>query len=334
MLPNKKGTGKSQQTIALDIYANPAGIKQAEKAAWDISEAIAKKIFNWADYLQDTQPNVETVGDWSIAFEKDYFVRRARTGKSETTYRTEYQSGFNALPKDALLTSDLLRRLIEGSPADTRSRQRFCSFAKQLAKFAGIELGFNPSDFAGDYSPAEVSPRTLPTDEEISDWHDRIPHDGWRLVFGLMATYGLRNHEVFNLDLASLQKSPGILTVLDGKTGGRRVWACYPEWWDSWRLWDIERLPQVTGKDNSALGGRVTQALKRYGFVKPYNLRHAWAVRTMEFGLDVSLAAAQMGHSVAVHTNVYHHWIDDRVHQRAFEALMNRSDRPMPPLKF
>lgn len=119
--------------------------------------------------------------------------------------------------------------------------------------------------------------------------------------------------------------------MLDGKTGPRRVWPCYPEWYDEWHLWEIGQLPQVTGKDNSALGGRVTQALKRYGFRKPYNLRHAWAVRTLEFGLDVSLVAAQMGHSVQVHTDVYHHWISDRHHQRAFEILMQRPDRPQSP---
>ena len=90
-------------------------------------------------------------------------------------------------------------------------------------------------------------------------------------------------------------------------------------------------MPKVTGKDNSALGMRMTQAFKRYGFSKPYNLRHAWAIRTLGFGLDVSLGAAQMGHSVQVHTDIYHHWISDRHHQRAFEILMERPDRPLAP---
>ncbi|GAP95019.1 hypothetical protein NIES2104_15390 [Leptolyngbya sp. NIES-2104] len=45
-------------------------------------------------------------------------------------------------------------------------------------------------------------------------------------------------------------------------------------------MWDISLLPQVTGKSNSALGGRVPNAFKRYGFHKPYYLRHCWAVRS------------------------------------------------------
>ncbi|MFW6359494.1 MAG: hypothetical protein ACOC0N_09850, partial [Chroococcales cyanobacterium] len=32
----------------------------------------------------------------------------------------------------------------------------------------------------------------------------------------------------------------------------------------------------------------------------------------MEFGLDLSLATQPMGHSVKVHTDIYHHWISER----------------------
>jgi hypothetical protein len=37
----------------------------------------------------------------------------------------------------------------------------------------------------------------LPSDEVIVEWYDRIPNPTWRYVYGIMATYGLRNHEVF-----------------------------------------------------------------------------------------------------------------------------------------
>ncbi|MGK7913297.1 MAG: hypothetical protein AB4050_17730 [Synechococcus sp.] len=93
------------------------------------------------------------------------------------------------------------------------------------------------------------------------------------------------------------------------------------------------QLPPVNGKTNADYGEQVTQYLRRNAklpFV-PYSLRHCWAVRTLEFGLDLSLAAQQMGHSVQVHTDLYHHWISDRHHQRAFELLMERENRPVCP---
>jgi integrase len=42
-----------------------------------------------------------------------------------------------------------------------------------------------------------------------------------------------------------------------------------------------------------------------------YDLRHAWAVRSIRVGLNASLAAKCMGHSLAVHHSTYHRWLDE-----------------------
>lgn len=62
-----------------------------------------------------------------------------------------------------------------------------------------------------------------------------------------------------------------------------------------------------------------------------YDMRHRWAIRTLEYGLDPSLAAKQMGHSRDVHDRIYHRWIEESVQQRAYEALLQEADRPKPP---
>ena len=140
-------------------------------------------------------------------------------------------------------------------------------------------------------------------------------------------SFGLLPHELFHCNLTNFP----ILEVGEGKTGNRKVYPFYPEWCELWNL-NEGTLPVITGRTNSDLGNRVTQAFKRYGIpFAPYNLRHAWAIRSMEFGLDVSLSAQQMGHSVKVHTEIYYAWISDEVHQRAYEALINRPNRPRPP---
>jgi hypothetical protein len=53
----------------------------------------------------------------------------------------------------------------------------------------------------------------------------------------------------------------------------------------------------------------------------------------MAYGLEVSLAAKQMGHSVAVHIQTYHAWLDDQYQQQAFERIMALANRPLPPKK-
>ncbi|MEP0918652.1 hypothetical protein NC981_17620 [Leptolyngbya sp. DQ-M1] len=255
--------------------------------------------------------------------------------KSETTWKSNYLQPFTRLPHEKPLTAELLRQVILETEPDTRNRQKYCIAYEALAKFAGV-IDLNATSLRGDYSPKRLTPRDLPTDKEISEWRDRInaKNESWGWAFGIMATYGLRNHELFHIDLERLKQSP-VLSLIDdnnggGKTGSRRVWAVFPEWWDKWRLWDV-KLPAVTGKDNSALGNRVTKAFARYGFSKPYNLRHCWAVRTIGFGIPVELAAQQMGHSYQVHCNIYHYWISDDVHQKAFDLAMQRPDRPLAP---
>lgn len=330
MLPKKNGNGKAQQTIALDVYANPAGLKRAIAEAQKVSGLLALKEFSWDIYYK-SPPTTESlnIGDWVTEFEKDYFSRRSRTPQSETTWKNDYLSVFKQLPSAQDLSSSILLAAIKKTKPDTKTRKRFCTITKALANFAKID--FDPSPYKGNYSAKSLTPRMLPTDQEIVQWRSQITDPRWQYVFGLMACYGLRNHEVFNLDLSSLKKEPGILTVLDGKTGSRRVWPFYPEWWDDWHLWDTSLLPHVNGKNNTILGQSITIHLKKYGFFKPYNLRHAWAVRTLELGLDVSLASQQMGHSLKVHCDIYHHWITERTHQRAFELMMTKRDRPLPP---
>jgi len=52
----------------------------------------------------------------------------------------------------------------------------------------------------------------------------------------------------------------------------------------------------------------------------------------MLFGMDVGMAAAQMGHSVDLHCKLYHKWITKDQQMKAFQILMARSDRPVAPL--
>ncbi|MCU0551859.1 MAG: site-specific integrase [Leptolyngbya sp. Prado105] len=332
--PPRPDSGKVkpyQQYLALGVYANPAGFKHAETEAHRIAILLNIRKFDWADFISEEieQAPAISIQEWIEKLEKEYFSQRARNRKSLETWDKEYFRILKRLP-DQPLTIELLTDLIYSTPADTRVRRRTCYAARALADIAGLQLDI--SRLIGNYSPQKVAPRDIPSDELISAWRDKIPHPAWQWAYGMMATYGLRNHEIFYLNLDALQKAPGIIRVTDeAKTEEHRVWPCYPEWWERWKLWEV-KIPEVTGRTNSELGHRMTVQFKRYEVpFNPYDLRHAWAVRTLYFGWDISLAAAQMGHSVAVHNTVYHRWITEQHHQRAFDLLMNRPDRPQPP---
>ena len=66
------------------------------------------------------------------------------------------------------------------------------------------------------------------------------------------------------------------------------------------------------------IGKKITDQFSRYKLkIKPYDLRHAWAVRTIFYDLPDTVAARMMGHSVSLHTQTYHHWITKRDQQKA-----------------
>lgn len=326
--PNSVQQQPYQQRLALGCHANPAGVSFAEREARKIGALLDCKQFDWAGYLNNT-PKPLTVADWVAKMEQDYFERRERNPKSEQTWQGDYLKVLKKLPMEQILTPEMMVKAIIGTRPDTKTRKRCVMVFQALANLAGLEQDF--SRLAGSYSPRRVTPRDLPDDCTIANWYYKIKNPAWQWVYGMLATYGLRPHEVFRVDLADLP----IVTVLEGKTDRRRVWPCFPDWVAEFNLAD-RSLPNVDlSRNNSQLGHTISRQFWEWKLpFTAYDLRHCWAIRTLEFGLDVSLAAQQMGHSAQVHSDLYHHWISDRHHQRAFDLLMARADRPQPPQVF
>lgn len=271
----------------------------------------------------------KTVTDWVEEFEKEYFTRRARTPKTQTTWQTDYQRVFRQLPQSQVLTPEVLKATAIATPADTRTRKRFCIALGALGRFAGFD--FTLKSYAGRYSFKSVKRRELPSDTEIVAGLEQITQESWRWVYGMLAAYGLRPHEVFLLDHQRLKTGNPGLRVLDGKTGARLVFPLYPEWVEQFELRKVV-LPQVSGRNNSDLGHRVAQAFRRFQVpFSAYDLRHCWAVRSLEFGLEDSLAAKQMGHTTQIHTELYHAWISEKRQRQMWEAMLAKPDRPLAP---
>ena len=321
--PGSSATVPHQQRLALKVHANPAGLRIAEQEARRIGVLLDSGSFDWAEFLDSEAP--ESCADWIARFEQDYFARHQRSPATETTWQSDYLRVFQSLPPDRPLTLEECDRLIRTKSPDSRTRRRYVDALTRLCKFAGLEPNFQP--LRGNYSALRVAPRELPSDTDIDRIRLTIPNPKWRRLYGLLTVYGLRPHEAFTLDLSQF---PLIRVGEQTKTGSRIIYPFYPEWAESWDL--VGDLPSVTGRNNTALGNRVNHAFQRYSIpFPPYHLRHCWAIRSLEFGLDLSLAAAQMGHSVAVHSQIYHAWITEDIHARAYSVLIANPMRPKPP---
>lgn len=192
---------------------------------------------------------------------------------------------------------------------------------KAVAKFAGVGADF--SAIKGKYKPKPIS--DVPSDAEIEAIWESISTPGWRWVYGMLATYGLRPHEVFKIaDPKGIASPNGKITVLeDSKTGRRDVWPLPNKWRSRFNLaQQVMPAVRIEGRNNRELGQRVSANLREIPHI-PYALRHAWAIRSAVMGVPDSIAARWMGHSVAVHAETYHAAISQLQH----EAIWLRANR-------
>ena len=312
IFPPVPGSQKSepfQQRISIGLPATPPGVAQAEKEAKKISALIACKEFSWDAYKQ--QPKSPPHAIQVEKFRKHYLAK----GGNEETYRKEYGRFFSELQG---LNPAGLKEIVLRTQPNTRNRIRVCHAVNALAKFCEIPL--DVADLRGNYnSYTSTGIRTIPDDEMILEWADKIPNPGWLFVYGMIATYGLRNHEAFRLSMEGL---PVIEISEDTKTGFREIWPCPGEWVDRFCLSTGKPPALNLSRSNQSLGHAVTLQFRRYGIpFNPYDLRHAWAIRTLETGWPLELSAQMMGHSVTVHTRTYQRWITRERKQAIFDKL-------------
>jgi integrase len=309
-LPPKDGIGDLKaQRIYLGYPPLAEGIKQAEKDALSIRVQLIEKRFNWIDWSAKLKKIEENPPDLTIAaltqrFEKDYFTRRARNCKSETTFQTEYRCIFRKLPPTHQLTEAVIMRAIADTVPETRTRKRCVMVCGALAKFAGLDIDL--SQYAKGYSPAKVNLRELPTDETIELYWSLIPTIAWKNAYALMAVYGIRPHEVGRVNLANCE-FPILQVPHETKTGFRLVRPLHPHWVEKFGISSTMEMPKISGYKNADIGNRVSHQFSRYAIAfPPYNLRHAYAVRcSIAYQMPTAIAAKMMGHSANVHQAVY-----------------------------
>jgi integrase len=316
------------------------GMKALERKAVDKAELIAKEVgldlnrgaFDWRKFSDFEDPTRKTAGSWATEWEKKWWATRDRSDQSaQNTWRI-YRGCLNSLPQEADLTLELLTNWItERSQPGKRMRGHYCLCAKGMAKLAGLPL--EPiQELDGGYGLKPVNPRDLPSDEAIANVWAQIEDPGWQYIYGLMAAYGLRNHEVWFLDLADFP----MIRVREGtKTGTRPIQPLYPEWAKQWRLDEPiapNRIKITVEHSNGQLGAKVTKFFEGSAIAfHPYDLRHSYARRCAEFGIAPDIAARLLGHSTLIHEQVYRAWIGDQFFLDAARRATQNPDRPLPP---
>ncbi len=348
-LPSKSGEGSHKdQRISLSIAATNEGLIEAQRTLDLVLIQLQHKQFDWT-YWSNRQSNktnkdnhfvfIEALRDFEKSFFRDP-QRRKNLSSTKTTWQSAYLPYLRRLKKiseknNYILNTNILNETLLSYLENSRSRQQCATTLGIFAKHFDINLPEEWRVNASGYGIKHANYRELPSDNLIKAAYNKIPNPRWKLVYGIMATYGLRNHEVFFSDLSSLNKGADhIIRVLPNtKTGEHEVWPFHPEWTEFFGLDDIggnkDALPPINKNLQETtlqqVGRRVAEQFRRYQLpLTPYDLRHAWAIRTIHIGLPDTVSARMMGHSVAIHNRTYHHWITRRDQQKAVDAALSR----------
>jgi len=347
-LPSKEDINNFKiQRISLGLKADISGLEEATKKLQLINLQLELNQFDWLNWKSITSKKGKQ-DDFEFTkklnqFEEFFFKEHKDeylTSTRKTTWRSSYKpyltrmmNIYNSSGNEKL--ENIFLKTLKTYKEGSRSRKQCATSLSVLAKFLDIKLPEDWKSNAKGYGLTKASFRDLPSDELIEKLWERIPNKSWKFVFGLMATYGLRNHEVFFCDLTSLTNfGDKIIRVLPTtKTGEHQVWPFHPEWVEKFELLQLgnnsELLPNINKDFKTTtlqnIGKKITDQFKRYSLeIKPYDLRHAWAVRTIFYDLPDTVAARMMGHSVSLHTQTYHHWITKRDQQQAVNNALSK----------
>ena len=348
---HKSGRNRKQYFISLGIPANLHGLKTAEEEANELGKLIARKCFEWNDkYLgqKGDRKQVKTFKQVLETLSDEYFSTRKRTIKSEHSFWHLHKRYKQYFESDLPITSEGIITIIQNITSPS-SRDQAIRVARVFTKIHGIEV-----DFTNLKLPVVPNDRYIPSDIEIIEAFKKYQIKGknakvrkdyrnsWqlhRLVFGLIATYGLRPREVFNQPdlewfLSDENTDDTWKVHKSNKTGYREVLPFVAEWIELFELKNTEAIhllkSRIAGVNSFHELSHLVQTNARWFRrildlpFEPYDLRHACAIRAHIQGLPIKASADNLGHSVEMHTKVYQRWFSLENRKQVMISTINK----------
>jgi integrase len=323
---------RGSRRIPLGLQANGSNLQEADNRIVQLVGAIKEvgylpKEMPWdaPKFDPEASSNRIKVSEAIEQLKADFWKGKVRTTAAERTWE-RVEAEVRRLPAEATLTMDLLVAVGEQQEPGSRTRQEFLKIAKRMAKLVGLDGTAQLDEIRTPYEPA---PREVPDDQELLELLNQIPREHrWAWPTWALSTYGCRPCETFSIR----PQADGTCEVLTVKRKGK-----LPTWRTGLAIplikdygsrsvpWDVPAPKDYCSKEAKrqldmwqGWLGRQQKGLTLY------SLRHAWAIRTIKKGLNASLAAKCMGHSLDVHHRTYHRWLSQADVAAVAAQLMNQ----------
>ena len=347
---NALGRGKYPHTAK--------AVNNAVAVAQEINNKILAESFDWLDYPQwmpkqvrpkdDIKPESKTIAQWIAEYEEYYWLSRDKNRyQDKKNWDKGYLRYFKKIKDWTKAPSkEIFNDVCRNHPKSVK-RNECCTRIKYLAQFCGLR-NYDPKEFRLKGSQVKVKAKAKRelTDKEVEIWFDKFsewtgqpskpsPWQLWQWMYGMMATYGFRNHEtlnIFNLTedyrgddgnlypaFTDRERNPRGIIYTEGKGVKRAAFAPKPiKWLEQFNLREIpkdyfEFMNSIKNYSAYQIKRAKVLKLKNYGrFLRDhgftftaYNLRHHYNVKSHLAGVPASIIAKNLGHTLAMNTSIY-----------------------------
>ncbi|AKG20193.1 integrase [Calothrix sp. 336/3] len=347
----KNGSPNKQYTLSLGFAANDLGVKAAITKARELDLLLVTKQFQWTPELLGKQAQktiLETEATKLIhqliqEYEREFWKVHERNRQGLRTWESHYLRHLKKLPQDVPISLDALETALSQTQPNTVAR---FYLVWQLKKFCNF-CNFDADKLISSYATPLPSPsiRKIPSDEEvIAGYHqigtplspyaskdNRILPLQWQWIYGMLATYGLRPHELFAVDIGAFT-DPGntfhLVSLNPSLTAGTKTGerSCgipplYPHWVELFDLKNVKLPSYIASLSNQTAKIQIRFRNVNLGF-RPYDLRHGYAIRGHRLRVPMKTMADYMGHTVQEHTKTYQRWMNQDTNLEIYREVV------------
>jgi integrase len=342
-----------QYTISLGLPANDIGIKAAVNKARELDILLITKQFQWTPellgkkaqklVLVQKEKESKTIKDYIQEYECEFWKTHERNRQGIRTWETHYMRHLNKLPQDSTLSVNALAEALEKTKPNTNSRFFLAWQLRKFSEFCGIDA----SKVINSYATPNPKPsqREIPNDEEVIEAFHKVGEplsqfaskenitlpEQWQWAYGMLAAYGLRPHELFAVDMDAFLDPNNVfhlVTLKPSLTGGTKtgerncgIPPLHPNWVDLFDLKNV-KLPYNGGTlSNKTAKIHIRFRSTGIGF-RPYDLRHAYALRGHRLRVPIKTMSDYMGHTVQEHTRTYQRWMNEDANLEIYKQVV------------
>ncbi|BAY22464.1 hypothetical protein NIES2100_22270 [Calothrix sp. NIES-2100] len=361
----KNGSPSKQYTISFGFFANDVGVKTAVVKARELDLLLMTKQFRWTPELLGKQAqkialpepenSTKLISEWIQDYEREFWKTHEKNRQGIRTWETHYLRHLKKLPQDLPLSLSALEKALLRTKPNTSGRFFLVWQLKKFCEFCGI----NGLRTIAAYATPKPEPtiRKVPSDEEIIQGFTKIgmplsayaskenltQPEQWQWAYGMLATYGLRPHELFAVDIEAFTHPNNTFHLVNlnpsltegTKTGERScgIPPLHPHWVELFDLKNV-KFPYNEGTlSNKTAKVHIRFRVANLGF-RPYELRHAYAIRGHRLQVPIKTMADYMGHTVQEHTKTYQRWMNEDANLAIYrEVVIHRQGTTKEALK-